>query len=241
MAEITNRDVIAGWNTYSREAMEQHGDTGDFARQHLLNPALFALLSEVRGKQILDAGCGQGYLSRLLARKGAFVTGVEPAEGLYRYALEREQVEPLGITYVQADLSTLQGFRETFDAVVANMVFMDIPNYEAAMHNCIIALKQGGNFIFSITHPCFEESATAWAGKGYVEVREYLQEFTRPSTYGHWFHRPLSTYLNLVIREGCTLQRIIEPQLAQALIAGDAARERNVHVPQFLIVHATRV
>lgn len=77
---ITNNDIIRAWGNAPQDAALQHGDEGDFARQHLLNPALFSLLGDVQGKTILDAGCGQGYLCRMLAKRGAIVTGVEPAE-----------------------------------------------------------------------------------------------------------------------------------------------------------------
>ncbi|HLZ61855.1 MAG TPA: class I SAM-dependent methyltransferase [Ktedonosporobacter sp.] len=241
MSDITNADVIKSWGGASREQAEQHGDEGDFARQFLLNPVLFRLAGEVAGKHILDAGCGQGYLCRLLAKKGAHVTGVEPAEGWFRYALEREQAEPSGIIYRQEDLSALQGLTNSFDCVISNMVFMDIPDYQSAIRNCIAALKPGGSFIFSITHPCFEEGASEWTKKGYVEVHEYSQEFAHTSSFGYWFHRPLSTYLNLVIRAGCTIQEMIEPRLNEEIVQRYGEQHaRNVHVPQYVVVHASK-
>ncbi|MBA2284659.1 MAG: methyltransferase domain-containing protein, partial [Ktedonobacteraceae bacterium] len=170
MSEITNEQAIADWSNAPREMLDNFGDEGDFARQHLLNPAIFALLGDVCGKLVLDAGCGQGYLARLLARKGALVTGIEPASTLYQYADEREHAEHLGITYIQADLSSPNNLASVFDYVVANMVLMDIPDYQAAMHHCIAALKPGGGLIFSILHPCFDEPESEWASKGCVEV-----------------------------------------------------------------------
>lgn len=238
---ITNQQAIAAWSTAPQGLPESFGDEGDFARQHLLNPALFSLLGDVAGKHILDAGCGQGYLCRLLARRGAIVTGVEPATQWYNYAVEREQQLPLGITYLQADLSLLQDMQDRFDCVVANMVFIDIPDYKAAMHNCIVALKSGGSFIFSLLHPCFEEPASQWVKKGYVEVREYLQEYTAPQNYAYLFHRPLSAYINLVIEEGCLLRKMIEPQLNADIVRQDALAERSLHVPQFVVIHAVRM
>ena len=84
--------------------------------------------------------------------------------------MQRERAEQLGINYLQADLSSLNYLQGNFDYVVANMVFMDIPDYEAAVQNCIAALKRNGGLIFSLLHPCFEESGAEWAKKGYVEV-----------------------------------------------------------------------
>ncbi len=242
MTDITNRDIITAWSNASQQDVERHGDEGDFARQHLLNPALFALLGDVADKSVLDAGCGQGYLSRILARHRAIVTGVEPAEVWYRYSVEREQRNPLGITYIQQDLSLFTSHENTFDIVVANMVFMDIPDYETAMHNCIASLKHEGAFIFSILHPCFEEDASAWNKKGYVEISEYLHNYTIKSGYGYTFHRPLSSYLNLIIEAGYVIQRIVEPQLSEEIVQQHSIEHaRNAHVPQFLLVVATKM
>jgi len=241
MAHITNNEVIQHWGNAEQAAVEGHGDEGDFARQYILNPVIFRLLGKFSGQRILDAGCGQGYLSRLMAKQGGIVTGIEPAEAFYSYAIKREQAEPLGITYYQADLSACILEENLFNYVVANMVFMDIPEYQAAMQNCVAMLKPGGNFIYSITHPCFEESAAEWNQKGFVAVREYLQNYAIPSRYGYWFHRPLSEYLNLTIQTGCTLREVVEPQLSQQIVDQHGEQHaRNMHVPQFLIIHAIK-
>src|SRR5262249_44032164 len=175
---------------------------------------------------------------RLRAKAGEHVTGLKPAEALYTYAWGREQSEKLGIHYVQADLSTWMPPR-TFDFVVANMVLMDIPAYEPALKNCVAALASAGGLIFSILHPCFEEAGSAWEDKGYVEVRNYFRERAVKQTYGYFIHRPLSTYLNSVIAAGCTLQKVLEPQLEQAIAQLHHA-ERYWSVPGYIVVLATK-
>ena len=129
---ITNQAVIQGWSQITEQEIDDFGENGDFFRQYLLNPALLELLGDVNGKTILDAGCGTGYLSRMLARKGAKMTGVEPAESMFNFAVSKEKEAPLGITYLQHDLSDFHT-AEKFDFVVSNMVFMDIPDFERAM------------------------------------------------------------------------------------------------------------
>src|SRR5262245_7873464 len=126
MPDLTNADIIKAYERVPQQFIESFGDEGDLTRQYLLNPALFALLGDVRDCSILDAGCGQGYLARLLARQGARVTAIEPVDAFYRYARGREQTEPLGIHYLQADLSTWTPTPNQFDVVIANMVLMDI-------------------------------------------------------------------------------------------------------------------
>ncbi len=239
MTELSNQDAINAWAS-AHDHVDDFGDEGDFTRQQLLNPAIFALLGPVEGRKILDAGCGQGYLCRLLAQRGAIVTGVEPAEPWYRRAVERERREQLGITYLQQDLSNLTDPRGEFDTVVANMVLMDIPDDEAILHNCVLSLCTGGSLIFSLLHPCFEEPSAEWGQKGYVEVSEYLREHSRQQAFAPLFHRPLGHYLNLAIDEGCILRRIVEPGLDRSWSASGPAYERNTHVPSVIIIHAIK-
>lgn len=239
MANVTNADIIKAYADVPRQLIEGFGDEGDLTRQYLLNPAIFALLGDVRDKTILDAGCGQGYLARLLARRGARVTGIEPSDAFYAYALRREQAKQLGIHYLQADLSTWTPAPDSFDFVVANMVLMDIPDYTPALTNCVAALKPNGGLIFSILHPCFEEAGSAWKDQGYVAVRDYFEERAIKQTYGYFIHRPLSIYLNSVIRAGCTLRQVIEPRLEHTIAVQHQA-ERYWSVPGYVVLFAIK-
>jgi 2-polyprenyl-3-methyl-5-hydroxy-6-metoxy-1,4-benzoquinol methylase len=239
LVNVTNADIIKAYADVPQQFIEGFGDEGDLTRQYLLNPALFALLGAVRDTAILDAGCGQGYLARLLAKQGAHVTGIEPSDAFYRYALGREQTEPLGIRYLQADLSTWTPTSNSYDVVIANMVLMDIPDYELALLNCVTALRPTGKLIFSILHPCFEEAGSAWQDKGYVAVRDYFEERAIKQTYGYFIHRPLSTYLNSVIRAGCIIDQVLEPQLEPAIAARYHA-ERYASVPGYLVIAAAK-
>jgi 2-polyprenyl-3-methyl-5-hydroxy-6-metoxy-1,4-benzoquinol methylase len=242
MSHYTNRDVIEAWSAAWAEPgrADAWGEEGDFGRRHLLNPTLLRMLGDPQGHRVLDAGCGHGYLCRLLARLGAAVTGVEPAASFYRYAVDRESKERLGISYVQADLCDLSGYDGFFDVVISNMVLMSIPDYERAMASCVAALRPGGRFIISVQHPCFEEPAASWA-KGYVEVHEYLSDHVIHHNDAPDFHRPLSSYVNRLIGLGCTLTEMVEPQLPVGLAGGNPAYERNVHVPSFLVISSTKL
>ncbi|WP_346280677.1 methyltransferase domain-containing protein [Pseudonocardia sp.] len=82
----TNEEAIRWWGTMPRADVEAFGDQGDFSMRHLLNAVLLRMLGDVRGRRVLDAGCGTGYLSRLLPDRGAEVVGVEPARALIDYA-----------------------------------------------------------------------------------------------------------------------------------------------------------
>src|SRR5690606_23633501 len=203
------------------------------------NPHLLRLAGNLNGKRVLDAGCGNGYLARKLARLGGKVTGVEPASAMFEHASMAEHANPLGITYLQEDLSTYQA-HEANDLVIANMVLMDIPQWQPALQNCINALVAGGTLIISISHPAFEQSSAKFHQHNAVMVADYLHEYDIEATYGHMFHRPLSTYLNFIIQRGCVLTEIVEPQLSQELAASHPDHRRDHYVPSFLIIAATK-
>ena len=105
----------------------------------------------------------------------------------------------------------------------------------------IYGFYKGGTLIFSILHPCFEEDASEWNKKGYVEVQAYINDYTIHQSYGYRFHRSLSSYLNLVIDAGCVIQRVVEPQLSEDIVQQYGIEHaRNAYVPQFLVVVAIK-
>jgi 2-polyprenyl-3-methyl-5-hydroxy-6-metoxy-1,4-benzoquinol methylase len=244
MTEWTNEAAIARWAEMPPEALAAMADDGDFAKRHLINPVVLRMLGPVAGRRVLDAGCGNGYLSRLLARAGAQVTGLEPAAALFDFAAAAEHEEPLGISYLRADLCDLPGRADLgqFDAVVASMVLPAIPDWTGALAGCVARLRPGGRLVFSVNHPCFEELAGTWRQHGQYRLDEYLAEYELQLRYATDFHRPLSAYLNEAIGLGLRIAEVAEPGLDPAAAATDPdpfeGEHPYVHLPNFLIVAA---
>ncbi|SDY46384.1 Methyltransferase domain-containing protein [Saccharopolyspora shandongensis] len=238
--EWTNDAAIRKWAAMPEAVLDQMEPEGDFCRRHLLNASLLRLLGQLDGVRVLDAGCGHGYLSRMLADRGAEVVGVEPAQALYDYAAKKEASQPRGIRYVQADLCDLPDLGGPFDAVVSNMVLAAIPDWSTAMRACVESLAPGGVFVFSINHPCFEQLAPTWRQHGEYRIREYLREYPIEQTHAPDFHRTLSTYLNELTRFGCRLRELDEPGLDPAAASPSDGTEAYVELPNFLLVAAER-
>ena len=75
--EFSVEEVARYWDGYAEAWAEQVRRGADVAREWLDNPAFLAFVGDLRGRRVLDAGCGEGYNTRLLARGGARVTGVD--------------------------------------------------------------------------------------------------------------------------------------------------------------------
>ncbi|MGD7706319.1 class I SAM-dependent methyltransferase [Microlunatus sp. Y2014] len=240
---MSNAEAIARWSAMPASAMDAYDDQGDFPKRHLLNDHLLRLLGPVRGHRVLDAGSGQGYFSRILARHGADVTGVEPADALIERSRQLEQDSPLGIAYHQEDLAQLPAFDQPFDAVVCSMVLLAIPDWRPAMASCVSALRPGGRFVFSVVHPAFENLWRTWQRHGHYQLDRYLDEYEIPSAQGMSdFHRPLSAYVNEVISLGCRITELCEPGLDPAVAqrSGIDGIESYVQLPNFAIIGAER-
>jgi 2-polyprenyl-3-methyl-5-hydroxy-6-metoxy-1,4-benzoquinol methylase len=234
----TNEAAIRQWNdAATTDALEATAEDGDFSKRHLANPALLRLLGDVDGKRVLDAGCGNGYFSRMLAARGAQVVGVEPTASMCGFAKEKEAELRQGIAYVQADLTDLPDLGAPFDAVVCSMVLMAIPDWTPAMRACVEALRPGGRFVFSLVHPAFELLYPTWRQHGEYRVTRYLEEYEIRGGAASDFHRPLSAYLNELAALGCTLREVAEPGLDPALVDVPGL-EGYVKLPNFLIVAA---
>lgn len=90
-------DAINGFDTY--ESWEQNSEegitrmqvdmTGDSNRRFIIDPALWSFLDDVRGLSVLDAGCGNGYLTRVLATKGANAVGIDYSKTFIEYCRAR--------------------------------------------------------------------------------------------------------------------------------------------------------
>jgi SAM-dependent methyltransferase len=96
------------------------------------------------GEQVLDLATGTGWTSRLVARRGATVTGVDIATGLLEAAERQAAAEQLPIRYLQGDAEDLPFDDESFDAVVSTCGVMFASRPEAAAQELARVVRPGG-------------------------------------------------------------------------------------------------
>src|SRR5439155_6742852 len=130
-----------------------HADANDY-RNHYLMPRLLAMLGDVRGRSVLDLGCGEGGYARELSRRGARVTGVDGSARLVDVARERARLEGVDVPFVRANASALDMFEDgAFNLIIAPMSLMDVEDYDGAVAEAWRVLARGGELVMSITHP----------------------------------------------------------------------------------------
>ena len=186
-------------------------------------PAVEALMGEVSSQRICDLACGQGRVAQHLASLGASVVGVDISAKLLEIARRHEESNPLGITYVHADVRSLDDdeLMGKFDGVACYMALMDIADLAPTFASVARILRPAGWFVFSILHPCFHtsqsgEMETSEGGARTIRryfVEGYWRSDTRPGPPGRIgaYHRTLSTYINDLSDAGLQLERVCEP------------------------------
>lgn len=235
-----------------------YGEYGDAYRQNIFNPAILSLLDDVRGKKVLDAGCGAGYFSRLLAERGAKVTGVDLSGEFLEIARRYERMKPLGIRYERADLANLSRIPSRhFDLVVSVYVLSDTRDCRRAIGEIARVLKSRGRFLFLTAHPCFGWQTGGWERNPkdserredsvYFKVDEYFSRGTLQSQWGALpilfsFHRPLSDYFRFLKEHGFLVRDLLEPRpLGRALRENPSKWDEEDRIPPVVIIDAVKM
>ena len=96
------------------------------------------------GESILDLATGTGWTSRVVARRGARVTGVDIASELVAAAKARAETEGLAIDYRIGDAESLPFADGAFDAVISTCGVMFASRPEAAAAELARVTRRGG-------------------------------------------------------------------------------------------------
>ena len=175
------------------------------------------LLPAVAGARVLDLACGQGRMSRYLARRGADVVGVDVSAAMVGTA---RAAGPAGITYLCADVTRAPTWWDgrPFDGCTCELALMDIDDLAGALATVAAVLRPGGWFVASVMHPCFPGNGrgqSSWPpGGGYEREGWWTSPGHNPEGVRIRVgatHRKLSTILNALHDAGLEAERFAEP------------------------------
>lgn len=118
-------------------------------RKYIEEYTLFETLGDMRGRQVVDLACGEGFYTRKLRQAGAaHVTGVDISGEMIRLAEEEERVRPLGCAYLHQDVADLE--LEAVEVVVAMYLLNYAKTGGELLRFCEAAsrvLRPGGRFV----------------------------------------------------------------------------------------------
>lgn len=254
--ETKQWDDLASW--YDRK----QGEDGDLWHRSLIDPVLIKLVRNVRDKDVLDLGCGNGYLSRRFSKEGARVTAIDSSDSMIERAKAHDPSNKLGITYAVSNSNDLEFLHdESFDIVFANMSLMDIDDVKGAIKEVARILRKSGRFVASLSHPCFDNGRnSSWVLErtlqdGELETRMYrkirayrtnsseeyawkISENEKAWTRG--YHRPLNWYARVLKLYGLAITALEEPEPTVEFLEMESDSKFFLEVPLHLVIDALK-
>lgn len=205
------KDIINQWNSSALKYTEEQ-ERSEFVESN--KRVVEARFEHFHGEKVLDHGCGYGFFTDYFRNIGADVIGIDASEKMIEIAKDRYPLTEFSVMDITMPLAFE---KEQFDVVFSNLVLMDIENIDFVLSECNRILKIGGILYYSIVHPAFydcqwqkDENGCSYAKviDRYIKPYQFTQEFWVGTVH---FHRPLSYYLNVAIKNGFALKQTCEP------------------------------
>lgn len=192
--------------------------------------------------RVLDVGCGDGQISRLLVEAGSTAVGIDPTWNQISVANERGG----GATFVRAGAAEIPFADAAFDAAVACLVFEHIDDLDGAIAEIARVVRPGGQFNLFLNHPLLQTPGSNLIDdhmvdppEQYWRVGPYLPEqaFVEQVELGvfiRFVHRPLSRYLNALADQGFLLEHMDEPAPPPGFLARAHEYAEAADIPRLL-------
>ena len=233
----------------------EHLANEDTYHAKVILPNLMRLIDPKPGQKILEIGCGEGFFSEELARKGSTVTACDISPELIALAQKKGKA-----TYLVTPAQNLSMFANgSFEVVLAVLTLQNMERLDVVMKEVSRVLAPRGRFIFVLNHPMIRiPQASSWdydeeKKVQYRRLDAYLSERRtaidmhpgkgkKSLTYS--FHRSLQEYMKLLRGGGFAITRLEEWISHKTSQPGPRAKAEDVsrkEFPLFMMIEATRL
>jgi SAM-dependent methyltransferase len=217
------------WETGARDFQETAQLPIDVLYGPHVNETKLQLLGSVKGKHVLEIGCGGAQCRIAFAKQGAIVSGVDFAAAQLAYARELCEKNGVTITFYQRDMTDLSPIpSESQDIVFSSWAFPYVDDLLSCFKEEHRVLKANGLFVWSVWHPIFAiiEGATLLPTRSYFDTGKVVTGLDVSDEVGFAFaenFRTVSDYFNTLLEAGFKVERMVEPDIRPV----DAADPKN--------------
>ncbi|MAG07202.1 hypothetical protein CMI46_00090 [Candidatus Pacearchaeota archaeon] len=153
--------------------MRKKGGTNNFYNGMLEMPTTLKLLGNVKGKKILDLGCGPGRYAKILTGRGTKVIGIDNS----KTSIELAKKEAPKVEFLLGDIEKLPFKSNQFDIVVSAMVITHLKSWDKVLKEVKRVLKKKGIFVFSMHNPIkVVGKKKISGGKKFLVIEDYFNE-----------------------------------------------------------------
>lgn len=173
------------------------------------------LLGNVKGKKILELGCGGGQCSIAFAKQGALATGIDLSEEQLKYAKNLSEKENVKVNFIHGSFQDLSNLKTSdYNIIFSAFAFQYSPNLDKLFKQINRLLKKKGTFIFSFDHPFYSiiEPKTQKVIRKYSNAKFVEEEFWGGKKHKFvGFSRKIGDVYSSLLNAGFFVERIIEP------------------------------
>lgn len=202
---------------------------GNTLQKEIITKTLLKELGDVKQQVILDAGCGEGFYSRLMSGLGARVTGVDFSNNQIQKAKEIETTNNLGIKYINESVTNLKSIKNnSIDKIVSIMLtmYLDDSNLAKTMQEFQRVLKPDGELLIITRHPfTTRQKDEANTGSheylaGYFSKKPFVNQLNLngDKLEVKYYPRTISELFNCFTKAGFVVTKIDEPQPSKAAL-----------------------
>ncbi len=181
------------------------------------------LLGDVRGKDVLEIGCGGGQNAIVLAKWGAKSMGLDISEEQIKHAKRLARKEGVKVSFIVGNMEDLGAFADNSrDIVLSSFGVGYVEDIARTFLEVSRILRVGGIFVFAEVHPIADRGRVLrygkrrmWAIADYFDRRRYIwswRHFEKGKVRFYGRHRLFQDYFNLLVDSGFNIVRILEPE-----------------------------
>ena len=203
----------------------------------------FRLLGDVKGKRVLELGCGRAQRSIAFARQGATAIGVDFSREMIDAAMRLCGREGVKVELRRSDLADLAFLRgDSVDLVFSVYALSYERDVERVFRQAHRVLRAGAPLVFSIVHPVAEVVGPADPDQPLGLTRSYFDRSgvasDRDGESVTAYHHTLSDLLVGLVRAGYRIDTVLEPEPLDARL--QAPQQGPASLPRTLIVRARK-
>ncbi len=201
-------------------------------------PNLLSLISaDLSNLSVLDAGCGSGWYTGELLRRGAKVTAIDNCQDMVNHTRAKFRADA-DIKQVDLAKPLTMFSAKQFDVIVAPLVIHYIQDWYTLFAELSRILKPGGRIYFSTHQP---QSEFYMFGLENYYTKQIMEDTWQDIGKVTWYHHTLEELFNSMISAGLTIEKILEPMPKPEMKALDPDMyEKIITHPWFLFVAACR-
>jgi len=181
--------------------------TSEFKPLHEINPLRVGFIKSkinLRGKVLLDVGCGGGILSEAMAKEGAHVTAIDQGEKVIKIAQLHNLESKLDINYKQLNIEDFCiENKNKFDVITCLEMLEHVPDPASIVRACKSLLKPNGRIFFSTINRNPKSFLFAIVGAEYIlkllpKGTHSYEKFITPSELMGWCEEEGLNFIDIV-------------------------------------------